>query len=65
MNAYQIAQNEKNSMYEVHVAGCKHLIASHMEICYGMYEAATGAEVVAEFNANNEGCIAKSGPCAK
>src|SRR3954452_21705818 len=62
---FTVARNERTSLYEVHLAGCRHLIAAHLDVMAGEYEAATGAAVKAEFDADNEDCVAKLGPCAK
>jgi hypothetical protein len=64
MKTWTIARNEKTSLYEIHAAGCKHLIAKHLEVMSD-YEAATGAALKETFEARNEDCFAKLGPCAK
>lgn len=65
MTKFQVAFNEKSTVYQVHVAGCFHLKAAHMEVMAGEYEAETGKQVAVEFMAGNEGCLAALGPCAK
>jgi hypothetical protein len=61
---WTIARNDKTSFYEVHAAGCKHLIASYIEPMGPAYDG-NPADIAADFNASNDGCIALLGPCAK
>jgi len=65
MNTYTVAFNGKTTMYEVHADGCKHLMARHLDVCSMGYIGPDGAWVKNAFEAQNEGCLAKLGPCAK
>lgn len=65
MNTYLVARNEKTTLYEVHAQGCKHLIAAHLDQHHMAYIGRDGAWVKQTFEAQNEGCLAKLGPCAK
>lgn len=62
---FLVARNKRTAFYEVHQAGCRHLIAPHLDVMAGEYEAASGADVKAAFEDENEDCHAKLGPCAK
>jgi len=62
-STYTIAHNGRTSFYEVHVAGCKHLISSHLKVMSDR-EAESGLVAAADFEAGNEGCISTLGPCA-
>lgn len=64
-NTYLVARNQKTSLYEVHAQGCKHLMAAHLESHNVAYVAPDGEWVKRTFEAQNEGCFAKLGPCAK
>lgn len=61
---WAIAVNQKTSLYEVHAEGCKHLISSHLQVCSESH-AETGKAAGAEFEAGNDYCFTKLGPCAK
>lgn len=65
MSDLTVARNDKTSLYEVHVTGCFHLQAPHMEPMYSSTDFAHPAELVADFENGNEGCYAKLGPCAR
>lgn len=65
MAKFMILRNDRTSLYEVHVEGCAHKIARHMEQMHGSYEAPTGQQVAIDFEKGNEGCLAALGPCAK
>jgi hypothetical protein len=64
MNRYTILRNARTTYYEVHVAGCKHQIARHMEHMVDQ-EATSGAALAADSAASNDGCLYRLGPCAK
>jgi hypothetical protein len=61
---FRIAFNEKTTLYEVHLAGCKHLISRHLVGC-ATVTAASGSEAGAHFESRNEECLTKTGPCAR
>jgi hypothetical protein len=61
---WTVACNGRTSFYEVHAAGCRHLMAAHLDIMYTA-EAESGKAEQKRFNEGNEGCIAKLGPCAR
>jgi hypothetical protein len=60
---WTVARNDKTSFYEVHKAGCAHLNARHMEPS-GQYAGQPGA-VADAFQAGNDGCLTRLGPCAR
>jgi hypothetical protein len=62
---FEIARNTRTTLYEVHVSGCAHLISKNLERSGRTVTGSSGAEVAARFEANNEGCLTKLGPCAK
>lgn len=61
---YEIAFNARTTLYEIHRAGCTHLISKHLEVT-GSIEATSGEDAARTFEAQNDGCLAKLGPCAK
>lgn len=66
MASYVIARNERTTLYEIHVAGCKHLISRHLEQCARVEGVdMSAADLAAEFERENEDCLTKLGPCAK
>jgi hypothetical protein len=62
---FQVAYNERKSRYEVHRYGCKHLVASHLDLMPGTYPATKGSEVKERFERENEECWTDLGPCAR
>ncbi len=65
MTTYRIARNSKTTLYEVHADGCKHLIAPHFDNVSSPVAGTSGQTVAADFEARNDDCYAKIGPCAK
>jgi hypothetical protein len=65
MAGFAIAYNDSTSLYEVHAAGCRHTtMNARLEVMVTV-EAPTGAEAAAQFEAGNEDCLTKLGPCAR
>jgi hypothetical protein len=64
---WTIARNERTSLYEIHADGCRHTTMSrHLDVMVtGYYDGLTGREAKARYEADNEGCLAKLGPCAR
>ena len=66
MAEWSVAYNEWTTLYEVHKAGCKHL--THPKFgdgfCINTWTGESAAQIAADFEAGNEGCITKLGPCA-
>lgn len=73
MAQFQVAYNNRTSYYEVHSAGCKHLAmgatgnpyTAKFDYVRPPKEAESAKAFAAEFEAGNEGCLTKLGPCAK
>lgn len=52
-------------LYEIHVAGCAHLVSPKLEVL-GTHETdGTPAEFAAKYEAGNDGILTKLGPCAE
>jgi hypothetical protein len=61
---FDVAYNERKGIYEVHAQGCKHISMSLERMC--TKEGATGKEVAAAYDAENDGIEGtKVGPCAR
>ncbi len=66
MTKFDIARNDSTSLYEVHAAGCRHLAMNpRLEVVVRGCEAAAGITALDMFEAVNEGCKGKLGPCAR
>ncbi len=65
MSKFDIARNESTSLYEVHAAGCRHTAMNPRLELLVTATGASGAAVAADFEAANEGCFTKLGPCAR
>lgn len=72
MAAFQVAFNNRTTLYEVHVAGCRHLtmgVTGNPRTARFDYarpvEAESAKACAADFEAGNEGCLTKLGPCAR
>ena len=64
VNTYTIAYNHKTSIYDIHRAGCRHLIAATNDVvCYE--NSINAAELAAKFERENDDCLTKLAPCAK
>jgi hypothetical protein len=64
VTAFTVARNSRTSLYEVHTAGCAHLISKHLEVG-GTFDAENAAEFAAAYEAGNDGILTTLGPCAK
>jgi hypothetical protein len=64
MQDFTIARNAKTGLYEIHATGCAHLISKKFDST-STTTAASGADAAAAFEAANEDCYTKLGPCAK
>jgi hypothetical protein len=62
--AFDILRNDRTSYYEIHVSGCRHQIAAHMEHMVTK-TAESAAALSSWFDAGNDGCLSKLGPCAR
>ena len=60
-----VARNERTSLYEVHREQCAHLISKHLHRCFSRTTDQSAAEFAAEFEAGNDDCLTKLGPCVK
>ena len=64
MTTWIIALNGRNSYYEIHESGCHHLVSPHLDIMVSR-EGDDPKAAAAEYEAQNEGCFTRLGPCAK
>lgn len=62
--SYSLARNASTSLYEVHKDGCQHLATGGLENL-GTIEGSSAADALATFEAANEGCLGKLGPCVQ
>jgi hypothetical protein len=63
MPRFAISYNDRSSLYEVHVEGCKHHeIVTYLEVVTTV-EAETAADAAADFEGRNDGVVTKLGAC--
>jgi hypothetical protein len=65
MTKFDIARNDSTSLYEVHAAGCRHTAINPRLETVVTVEATSGLVAADMFEAVNEGCLTKLGPCAR
>jgi hypothetical protein len=65
MLKFDIAFNDSTTLYEVHAAGCRHTAMNPRLEVFLTVEAAAGITAADMFEAVNEGCLTKLGPCAR
>lgn len=62
--AFTIVRNQRTTLYDVHAAGCKHLMAGHLDQGFTV-QAPSGAAAGQAFQDRNDDCYTNLAPCAK